>query len=69
MANICQNCGVIADNSINLCNPVDEEYKSKLCSTPVSKICDEKVSAMRYSCTCGSISANPQHLCKPTKIL
>jgi hypothetical protein len=65
MAYICENCGVVADDSNDLCNPIGEEYKHKLCSTPEAKVCNENVSAMKYSCTCGGISANPQHLCKP----
>jgi hypothetical protein len=27
MAYICQNCGVVTEDSNNLCNPVNEEYK------------------------------------------
>jgi len=69
MAYICQNCGVVTDDSNNLCNPVDEEFKSRLCSTPAARVCSEKASAIKYSCDCGNISANPQHLCHPRKIL
>lgn len=69
MAYICQNCGVVTEDSSNLCNPVSEEYKKKLCSDPEADVCNEKVSEMKYTCECGSVSANPQHLCKPQKVL
>jgi hypothetical protein len=69
MAYICQNCGVVTEDSNNLCNPVNEEYKKKLCSNPEVEVCNEKVPAMEYSCDCGSVSANPQHLCKPRRVL
>lgn len=69
MAYICENCGVVAEDSNSLCNPLGEEYKKKLCSAADGQVCDDKASAMKYSCICGSTSANPQHLCKPTKML
>lgn len=69
MAYICENCGVTAEDSESICNPRDEEYKKKLCSAAEAEVCDEKASAMKYSCTCGSVSANPQHLCKPSRML
>jgi hypothetical protein len=68
MAYICENCGVVEEDSSKLCNPINEEYKHKVCSVPDAEVCNEKVSAMKYSCTCGSISADPQNLCKPSKI-
>lgn len=68
MAYICQNCGVIAEGSESLCNPINEEYNSKACSMHSTKVCDEKSSAMVYSCVCGNISANPQHLCRPQRM-
>jgi hypothetical protein len=69
MAYLCENCGVVADNASALCNPVSEEYKKKLCSSAEDDICTEKLPEMQYSCSCGSISANPQHLCHPTKLV
>lgn len=70
MAYICENCGVVAEDAENLCNPLNEEYKRKLCSAADDEVCAAKTSAMKYSCaTCGSVSAHPQHLCKPGKIL
>ncbi len=68
MAYLCENCGVVAEDSNSLCNPINEEYKKKLCSAADAEVCNDKVSAMKYSCGCGSISANPQHLCKPTRM-
>ncbi len=68
MAYICQNCGVVEDESSRLCNPVNEEYKSKACSIPAAGVCNDKRLAMKYSCTCGNTSAHPQHLCKPRKM-
>lgn len=69
MAYICQNCGVVTDDSNTLCNPVNEEYKSKACSISEVEVCDDKIPSMKYSCTCGNVSANPQHLCKPKRSL
>ncbi len=68
MAYICQNCGVSDTDSNSLCNPINEEYKHKACSIGSAEICNEKASAMMYSCDCGSVSANPLHLCHPQKI-
>lgn len=68
MSYMCQNCGVVTEESSNLCNPINEEYIKKLCSIPEGEVCNEKISAMKYSCECGSTSANPQHLCKPRVI-
>jgi len=69
MAYLCQNCGVVAEDSSNVCRPINEEYKKKSCSTFSAYVCDEKVSAMKYSCDCGNISATPQHLCNPKRVL
>jgi hypothetical protein len=69
MAYICENCGVVADDASAVCNPVNEEYKKKSCSSAEEEICTEKIAEMKYSCTCGNISANPQHLCNPTKLV
>lgn len=68
MAYLCENCGVVAEDSNSLCNPIDEEYKKKLCSAAEAEVCNEKAPAMQYSCSCGGTSANPQHLCNPIKI-
>ncbi len=65
MAYLCQNCGAVADDSHDLCNPVDEEPKRKLCGTSIADVCDEKLPAMKYTCSCGSVSENPEHLCNP----
>jgi hypothetical protein len=68
MAYLCENCGVTADDSNALCNPVNEEYKKKSCSSADDQVCSEKISVMKYSCSCGNISANPQHLCNPKRL-
>jgi hypothetical protein len=69
MSYICQNCGVITDDAKNICNPINEEYKSKTCSISAAEVCREKQLAMEYACVCGNVSANPQNLCKPSRIL
>jgi len=69
MAYICQNCGVITDDSSALCNPINEEYKSKTCSIPEAEVCKDRSLAMEYSCVCGNVSANPQNLCRPSRDL
>jgi hypothetical protein len=68
MAYLCENCGVVAEDSSTLCNPINEEYKSKLCTIPEPEVCDEQTSAMKYSCDCGGVSAHPQHLCRPREM-
>lgn len=73
MAFICQNCGVTTEDKKTLCNPIDEENNSKLCSkqlgsTQVSNVCRENALAVEYSCTCGNVSANSQYLCHPTRM-
>ncbi len=69
MAYICQDCGVVKENADSICNPINEEYKHKSCSTGAAKVCAENASAMNYSCGCGNVSANPLHLCNPKKIV
>lgn len=69
MSYLCENCGVVADDASTLCNPVNEEYKKKACSSGEEEICREKIADMKYSCSCGNISANPQHLCRPIKLV
>jgi len=66
MAYICQDCGVVKRDSSSICNPINEEYKHKSCSTGTAEVCDENASEMKYSCGCGNVSANPLHLCNPT---
>jgi len=68
MAYLCETCGLVATEADSLCNPISEEYKHKSCSVPEAKICDDSVPELKYSCTCGNMSANPQHLCHPKKI-
>lgn len=68
MAYICQKCGVINEDSNSICNPIDEQYKKKSCSFGTPEVCESKAGEMTYSCECGNVSANPQHLCKPNKI-
>ncbi len=68
MAYICQNCGVVDENAARVCNPISDMYKNKSCSIKTAGVCDENVSGMKYSCDCGNISADPQHLCHPNKM-
>ena len=68
MAYICQKCGVMNENSSKLCTPLDEQYKKKSCALGTPGVCETRTEEMTYSCECGNVSANPQHLCKPNKL-
>ena len=67
MAYICQNCGVTNENEANVCNPIGDMYKNKSCSIKTAGVCEEHVSDMKYTCECGNVSADPQHLCRPKR--
>ena len=68
MAYICQNCGVKNEDAASVCNPIGDMYKNKSCSIKTAGACDEHVSDMEYSSDCGNVSADPQHLCRPSKV-
>jgi len=68
MAYICQKCGVMNENPNKVCKPIDEQYKKKSCALGTPEVCENRADEMTYSCDCGNVSANPQHLCKPSKI-
>ena len=68
MAYICQNCGVTTNDKKTLCNPINEENNSKLCSRQTYDVCLDHASEIEYSCTCGTVSVNPQYLCHPTRM-
>ena len=68
MAYLCENCGVLSEESSDLCNPINEAYKKKSCSAADSEVCNEQVQKMKYTCDCGNVSADPQHLCKPRQL-
>ena len=69
MTSTCQNCGVSAEDSSHLCNPMSEEIGNKFCGNTADQVCNESLATMRYSCdTCGSISADADHLCNPGPI-
>ena len=65
----CQNCGVTAKMSSNLCNPIREEVESKFCGNSADQVCLDELKTMKYSCNaCGSVSADAVHLCNPSEI-
>lgn len=68
MAYTCQNCGVRDEDAAKVCNPIGDMYKNKSCSIKTAGVCDEHQEEMKYSCSCGNTSADPQHLCKPSKL-
>lgn len=69
MAYTCQNCGVTADNSNDLCNPGSEELDTRFCGATSVQICESKIPSMQYTCdACGSVSADAEHLCNPSRI-
>jgi len=68
MAYICQNCGVTNEKAENVCNPIGDMYKNKSCTIKEAGACDDHKDDMKYSCDCGNKSADPQHLCHPSKL-
>lgn len=81
MTYTCQNCGVTADNSSSLCNPIDV-IKDNLCGISAdhfmdpsnttfehNTVCEDKRTTMKYFCAaCGRQSADDELLCDPDKI-
>ncbi len=62
----CQYCGVTAEISDDLCNPILDGQGVKFCNTPSDRICDDKQEMMAYKCdACGSLAADGDHLCFP----
>lgn len=69
MAYTCQNCGVTADNSSNLCNPSSDELDTRFCGASSIHVCESQLPSMQYTCdACGSVSADAEHLCNPSRI-
>lgn len=65
----CQNCGVVAEEFLNLCNPSTEPESENLCAVSPDRVCSDKKGKMKFSCdACGSISATADNLCMPLKI-
>jgi hypothetical protein len=68
MSYTCQNCGVTTDDQRTLCNPVVDEENDKLCERETFNVCEDNAAAIEYSCPCGNVSAEPEHLCHPTRM-
>ena len=65
----CQNCGVVSEEFLNLCNPATEPESENLCAVSPDRVCSGKMDEMKFSCdACGSISATSDNLCIPIKI-
>ena len=65
----CQNCGVLSEESLKLCNPATEPESENLCAVSPDRVCSGKMDDMKFSCdACGSISATSDNLCMPLKI-
>ena len=69
MAYTCQNCGIGADDSNSLCNPISEELIGSFCGLSAAQVCEDKRKAMKFSCeSCGRVSPDSEHLCNPAEI-
>ena len=69
MAYTCQNCGAVADNFNELCNPTGEQLDTRFCGSSSVQICEGQLPSMQYACdACGSVSEDPEHLCNPSRI-
>jgi hypothetical protein len=69
MSYTCQNCGVAADDSKSLCNPIREELQGTFCGLSAAPVCEDKLEAMKFSCdSCGRVSPDSEHLCNPVEI-
>jgi hypothetical protein len=69
MSYTCQNCGIEANESSSLCNPISEELEGKFCGITESPVCADKLEAMKFSCdSCGRLSPDSEHLCHPAEV-
>lgn len=69
MQYFCQICGVTADDAATLCDPIHNESNRTLCNAPEAEVCKDKEPAVKYTCdACGSVSANQELLCNPSRI-
>ena len=65
----CQNCGVVSEEYLDLCNPATELESENLCAVSQDKICSEQKQEMKFTCdACGSVSATNDNLCLPIEI-
>lgn len=68
----CANCGAVALDSANVCQPQGKGTKADWCGIkhPGSpSFCHNKVNNERYTCkNCGQVSVNPGLLCEPEKM-
>jgi len=69
MSYTCQNCGIEADDSKSLCNPISAELQGAFCGLSAAHVCEDKLKEMKFSCdACGRISPDSEHLCNPVEI-
>ena len=69
MSYTCRNCGATSENAYALCSAASDVPEAPFCGIPEEWICESNLNIMKYSCkTCGSFSAQPEHLCKPGRL-
>jgi len=68
----CGNCGAVALNAHNICNPQGKVRKKDWCGSedkPPAKFCRNRVNNERYRCNkCGKTAINSALLCEPQKL-
>jgi len=71
-AYFCANCGAVALDPNNICDPQGRLKKIDWCGSkdlPPPKFCQNRVNNERYRCTnCGKVSVNAALLCEPEKM-
>ncbi|MFZ5563172.1 MAG: hypothetical protein ACOZBW_03915 [Thermodesulfobacteriota bacterium] len=68
----CGNCGAVALDPKNICNPAGKIKKMDWCGSkdlPPPKTCQNRVHNDRYACKkCGKTAINSNLLCEPEKM-
>ncbi|MDY6832648.1 MAG: hypothetical protein SWC96_12580 [Thermodesulfobacteriota bacterium] len=68
----CGNCGAVALDANNICNPAGKIKKADWCGSrdlPPPQTCHNRVNNDRYSCEkCGKTAINAPLLCEPKKM-
>lgn len=71
-AYFCGNCGAVALDRNNICNPKGVIRKQDWCGSkdlPPAKFCQNRVNNDRYQCNkCGKTAINSALLCEPEKM-
>ena len=67
----CGSCGVVSEDSQELCSPRQVEARDDYCGTAgeTSEMCGIMTKALRFECdSCGRPAESPDLVCSPRKV-